>query len=79
MRRIQKLCKLSTDTRSSNSSGALLGDVSEGSVNLLIQQLKVNILEVDLLNFIKGDAQLGIDIQKLLVELNRQRVSDSIV
>lgn len=63
--------KFSTDIRSSNSSNASLADTSEGSVNLLIQQLKANIFEVYLLNSIKGDAQIGTDIQKMLVELNK--------
>lgn len=48
-------------------------------MNLMIQQLKSNILEVGLLNAIEGDTQFDIGIQKLLVKLNKQRVPDSMV
>lgn len=48
-------------------------------MDLLIQQLKANIFEVDLLNSIKGDAQIGTDIQNLLAELNKQRVPNPMV
>lgn len=50
LRRLQKLHMLSTGTKSSNSSSASLAYASEGTVNLLIQQLKDDIFEVDLLN-----------------------------
>lgn len=71
--------RLLTGTRSSHSSIDSLADASEISVNLLIQQLKANIFEFDLLNAIKGDVHLGTNIQKLLVELNKQKVPDSMV
>lgn len=79
LRRLQKLHKLSTSTRSSNSYNASLADVSEGSVNLLIQQIKANIFEIDILNAIKEEAQLGIGIQKLLTEINMQKIPYSMV
>lgn len=41
--------------------------------------MEANIFEVDLLNAIKGDARLGDDIQRLLAELNKQRISDTLV
>lgn len=62
---------LSIGTKSSNSSSASFDDASEGVVNLLIQQLKVDIFEFHLLTCIEGDAQLGINIQKLLAEVNK--------
>lgn len=77
MRRLKKHRRLSNGLRSSQFSDALLPNTSEGSINLLIQQLKEIIFEVDLLNAIEINAQLGIDIQKLFVELNKRRVSDS--
>lgn len=79
LRILQKLCKLSIDTRSSNSYDASLGDAGEGPLNLLIQQLKANIFEVNLLNAIEGHTQFGIDIKNLLAELNKQRVPYSMV
>lgn len=53
LRRLQNLRKLSTDTKSSNSYSASLADTSEGVVNLLIQLLKANIFEVELLTTIE--------------------------
>lgn len=48
-------------------------------MNPLIQKLKANIFEADLMNTIEGDAQLGIDIWRLLDELNKKWVSDSMI
>lgn len=79
LKRIQKLHKFSTGSRSSQSSDALLADIGDNSMNLLIQQLKENIFKVYLLISIEGDAQLGFDIRTLLVDLNKHRVSDSMV
>lgn len=79
LKRIQKLCKLSIGSKSSQSSDASLADISNDSVNLLIQQLKANIFEVDLLSAIEVDTQLGTDIQTLLDKLNQHRVSNSMV
>lgn len=56
-----------------------LAHTGDDSMNLLIQQPKENIFEVDLLNFIEGDTRLGTDIWKLLVKLNKHQVSDSMV
>lgn len=61
-RRLQKLRMLSTNKRSSNSYDVSLADASQGSVNLLIQELKANIFETNLFNAIECDTQLGIDI-----------------
>lgn len=58
---------------------ASLADTGEGTMNLLMQQLKAYIFKVDLLIAIEGGAQFGIDIRKLLIELNKQRVPDSMV
>lgn len=62
LKRLQKLCKLSIGSRSSQSSDDSLADIGDNSVNLLIQQLKSNIFEVDLLNAIEGDTRLSTDI-----------------
>lgn len=75
LRRLQKLLSLSIGSRSSHFSDASLADVGEGSMNLLMQQLKANIF----LNAIKKDTQIGFEIQNLLVELNKLRVPDSMV
>lgn len=48
-------------------------------MNLVIQQRKANIFEVDLLNAIEWDIWLGTEIWTLLVELNKHQVSDSMV
>lgn len=47
LRHLQKLCRLSTKTNSSNSYNVLVVDVSESALNLMIQQIKANIFDVD--------------------------------
>lgn len=68
LKRLQKLRKLPTDTRSSHSSK---GDASEGVTNLLTHQLNDNIFKVDLLTAIEGGAQLGTDIHNFFTELKK--------
>lgn len=59
------------DTKSAHSSDSPLVDTGNDAINLLVQQLKANIFEADLLVTIEEDANLMNDIWKLLVELNK--------
>lgn len=71
--------KLSFWSKSSQSSDASLADTGDDLVNLLIQQLKANIFEFNLLGAIEGDARLGTSIRTLLAKLNQHRVFDSMI
>lgn len=79
LKRLQKIRKLSTRSRSSHSFDASLANNGNDSINFLIQELKANISKVDLLNAIEGDARLGDDIKSLLAELNKQQMYDALV
>lgn len=76
LRRLQKLRKLSTSA-GSNSSNAFVVDASKGSINLMIQQLKAYIFEIYLYKSNEEDANFGNDSQKLLQEINKQKIPDS--
>ncbi|CAI8598094.1 unnamed protein product [Vicia faba] len=79
LRRLQKHCKLETRFKSSSSSNAPVSDESYGSVNLMIQQLRVIVFDVNLFKAIEEDANFKTDIHKLLKEINKQRILDSTI
>lgn len=79
LRRLQNLRKLSNKTNSLNSSNAFVTDVSDGSVNLVIQPLKANVFNDGLFKAIDRDVKLGVDIQKLTLEINKQRIPNSLI